>query len=122
MDYDPNQIAWLNTRQEYLLALPYMVVWLVGLILAFALMRRHPGASGLIIIGFVLLFIETLGGNYISNLTEARVDNLFEGRERMQWLVSLIMYIRSGIQAVAWILFLIALFAWRSRNAYQWYD
>jgi hypothetical protein len=122
MDYDPNQMAWLETWREYRVALPYMVVWLVGLILAFVLMRRHPGASGLIVIGFVLLFIEVLGGTYIFYLTLFRLDNAFEGRERMAWLVPLILYIRSGIKALAWILFLVAMFAWRSRNAYQWYD
>ena len=121
MEHEMGPSVWSVAAREYVTYIPFFVVWLVGIVLAFVFMRRHPTASSLVIFGFLLLFAEALAGTYYSILLEFRMAFMEDGG-RLRWVFILIAYIRSGVKAVAWVLFLIALFGWRSRGAYQWYD
>jgi hypothetical protein len=121
MEHEMGLSIWSQLAREYLTCIPFFVVWLVGIVLAFVFLRRHPAASVLMIFGFLLLFAEALAGPYFLYLLIWRVD-MMEDPRRLEWVFTLIAYVRSGVKAVAWILFLVALFNWRSGGAYQWYD
>jgi hypothetical protein len=109
---------WPFVVNEYLVALPFLIAWLVGIILSLAFFKRYPGMSVLVLIAFIVLVLNALIGTYFQVWAEVQT---FRGR-RGRWLVPFVKYTRSGFTAAAWLLLLIALFGWRTKKAVQYYD
>jgi hypothetical protein len=86
--------------------LPFFIVYIVGFVLALMTWRRHPRASLLSLIAFVLFFsAEVLDAGllwYVVFKRSGRVDWLFTGS-----------IVTRAISLIAWTLILFALFARR---------
>jgi hypothetical protein len=85
---------------------PVLIVWTVGIALAWATRRRHPQVSLLAGVAFALQILQTLCGTlafYWVTTHGAYSGSIF----------NVLAFVQMGISATAWALILIALFRWR---------
>ena len=114
MDLDSGLIPTLTF---FLPRLPVFVAWIVGVIIAIVLWRRHPRVSLLTVIALALLFLEAAVGGFLSLWL-----NLQLGMDRMApsqvgILLALLDMLRGAIAVVAWGFLLAAIFGWRGRQS-----
>jgi len=103
----------LPTLINYLVQVPVLLAWLIGLILSIVFWQRHPRVSLLTLIALAVLFVETLIDTYLSlwlplglreqGLTLAQTGRIIATKQVLTSLVS----------AVAWVLVIAAIFGWR---------
>ncbi len=93
---------------------PIDVIWTVGIVLALRRWRSHPQVSLLILIAFGLELARSVGGTlawYWLNLGLQGADRT--ARELVMVRFTILGYVRWGLDILAWILILVALFRWR---------
>jgi hypothetical protein len=95
--------------------LPLLLVWLVGVILAFVHWGRHPKVSLLFLIATLMLFLRLVAGTWVGiglvrilHWSGMGITNIGLVQLGSRVLLSL-------IGAVAWGLLLVAVFGWRKQ-------
>lgn len=104
---------WLAFLSTQLWAVPSILIYVVGVVLALVYWWRHPAVSLLCVIAFVML----LGGRLLasgmqfwvmraqdSSLTSVQIGNV----------MGTVSLVQVAISTVAWGLLLTAMFGWRS--------
>lgn len=99
------------TVGAYLVQLPYYAVWIIGIALCISRWQRHPKVSAVAMIGFSLLFLESLLGTLFSYHFLPKM--LRGSRDGDIWIRYLIWIIQALIQAGLWGIILAAVFGWR---------
>jgi hypothetical protein len=97
----------------YASRLPYLGVYIIGLVLSLAFWRNHPRASLLSLIAFVLFIVASIVDGLFTWLVYSPVNDSYEANRTIargvgQFLVAL-------LHVAAWLLILIALFGRRSQ-------
>jgi hypothetical protein len=87
--------------------LPFVAVWVVGIVLALVTWKRHPQASALATAGFAIFLLEAVAGVVLLAVLMRPQDVSFEARMR---LLTLTGYARGAVRLVGWGLILAALF------------
>jgi len=90
---------------------PLLIVYVVGLVLALTTWRRHPRASLLSLIGFLMLFLVDVLASYLSVLSIQAPGMMGGFGVGVAFLVG--DYVLTAISFLAWGLLLFALFARR---------
>ena len=99
------------TVSAYLLQLPYYAVWIVGIALCLTRWQRHPKVCAVAMVGFLLLFLESLFGTLFSYYFLPKMLGNSQGRDI--WIHYLTWIIRALIRAGLWGFILAAIFGWR---------
>ena len=100
--------------------LPLLIIYLVGIILALTTWSRHPTASLLSLLAFVLLILGSLLSVAVSWYFGTPVSGYGTAlSERLLWM-QVGNYISVGMQVIAWVLLLVALFARRPQAPELW--
>jgi hypothetical protein len=107
------------TTRTLLPEVPYLVALLLGIILAFVFIRRHPAMCVLAFAGFLILILDGTLGWFLSYYFPVKAayagGNAGRAYTTLRW-------VSGGVRAFAWILLLLAVFGWRSRKTELWYD
>jgi hypothetical protein len=96
--------------------IPVVAIWIVGVILALITWRRHPTVSLLALLGCILLMISSLGGSVLHYWVILQQANQAWTNNQLGWVLSILGFVRMSLSAVAHILFLCAIFGWRSQS------
>ena len=88
---------------------PLLFVWLAGIGLAVVFRERHPTASTLAIVAFLMMFINALVGVYVSGLPIAWMEQGLPTNEIGVRLV-IVNGARTFASVAAWALLLVAMF------------
>jgi hypothetical protein len=107
--------SWLSAVLSQAWSLPYLVVYLVGILLALLFWGRHPGVSALALGGFVVLLVNILASCawqawLVSGTGRGGIGDL--GR----WLQA-IAVLQGLVSAFGHALLMAAIFGWRTPNA-----
>jgi hypothetical protein len=107
-----SDLTWLWMAWSFFLPqLPFYLVWLIGMLLALLRWHRHPTASLLALLAFILFLTSSMVGTLLSVWVTSQMGNPDINRA---WMYSLITLGRTVAGTVAWILLLLALFGWRT--------
>jgi hypothetical protein len=104
----------LNLAVDYLVRLPALLVWVVGLVVCVACWRRHPRAALLVLLamaGLLLLSLIMPAAYWaIGMLTEREDSPLADYADTLTRAASVVEFLGEG---VAWVLVLLAVFGRR---------
>ena len=103
----------LPTLVTYLIQLPLLLVWLIGIILAGVYWRRNPAVSLLTIIAIGMLFLESLVATYLNLWLPVTLSQRGWGASQMGTVLALKGLVQSIANAAAWGLLIAAIFGWR---------
>ena len=103
--------------RAYLFQMPYYAVWIIGICLCLSRWQRHPKVCAVAMVGFSLLFVESLIGTLFSSYLLPQMLRGSDGRDI--WTYYLVWIIRSVIRAGFWSLILVAIFGWRDNGRYD---
>ena len=92
------------TLSNLLVQLPILLVWLIGIVLAFVFWRRHPQVSLLALIGFGLLFVLTVIGAFLNIALPVWMSQQRIPASQMSIVYLIRGVIPSLLNAVAWVL------------------
>jgi hypothetical protein len=101
------QPIWL--LGNYAVRAPLLLLWLVGIVAALTRWRRMPRVALLVVLGLLIALADTIVGGILSTwlpLWLARTS----GPERLATVVSILTFLRSLVEALAWGLVLVAAF------------
>lgn len=93
--------------------IPFIVAWLVAIILSIVYWKRHPTVSLLTVIAMLLFIVGSLVGSTVTSVlpymlgVAARTAGLLIGIGRAITVI---------VQTCGWIMLIIALFGWRSKS------
>ena len=91
---------------------PALVVWIVGIVLAWVTRQRHPQVSLFAGVAFALQILQSLCGTLLYYWV-ATQGYAGWGSVRASWILNVAAFVQTGISAIAWALILVALFRWR---------
>ncbi len=100
--------------------IPFDVIWIVGIVLALRSWQRHPQVSLLVLIAFGLELAQSVGGTLARHWLDSQLQDLHlqgadrTAREPFIVTFTILGYVRWGLDILAWILILVALFRWRN--------
>ena len=94
---------------------PLYLAWIVGIVLALAFWRRHPGISLLAVLGFALLLIVTAAATFLGAYWPLLLREQGKLASEIALTMGIANVVAGAVAAVAWVLLLIALFAGRRR-------
>ena len=103
---------------SFLVQLPVVLVWLVGLILALIFWKRHPRVSLLTVIAILGLLILSFLGTYLNialPVTLHSRNNL--SFSQLTMTLAVVNIIISVFSAILWGLLVAAIFGWRKSAA-----
>jgi hypothetical protein len=100
----------------FLPQLPLLTVWLVGMLVAFLNLRRHPRVSALVLIALFLLIGQSVFGTLIIYMSTRPTAPGLSIAEVGSFMTA-VSVVRAGLSAVAWGLILVALFSGRPYHA-----
>lgn len=103
----------LPTLVTYLIQLPLLLVWLVGIILAGVYWRRNPVVSLLALVAISMLFLESLVATYLNLWLPVMLSQRGWGAGRIGTFLAAKGLLQSVMSAVAWGLLIAAIFGWR---------
>ena len=98
----------------YLCQIPYYAVLITGICLCLSRWQRHPKVCRVAMVGFSLLFLESLVGTLFHFLLMRKLSGPGD-----IWIYYLVCLIRTVIQAGLWSLILVAIFGWRGSERYD---
>ena len=99
----------------FLVQLPVLLIWLVGLALALARWQRHPKVSRLALIAFVgFLLSSTI--DYLTTLMPITLVEQGWNFDQVGIAMAIVGLTKSVIAAVLWGLVLAAIFGWRRQE------
>lgn len=98
--------------------LPLLIVYLIGIVLSLTTWGRHPTASLLSLLAFVLFVLGSLLGMASSWFVMHGAADL-DSSDRILWL-NVTSYLGTGMSVIAWGLLLVALFARRPQPPELW--
>lgn len=99
-----------------LFTLPYLLIYLIGIVLAIVWMKKHPQVSMLAIIAFILFGISSITGavtNFLPLLLRDTYGYSYSTIGNIQLVINIIHLI---IGVCGWILILLAIFGWRKKS------
>ena len=102
---------------SYLVQVPLLLVWLVGIFLAMFRWGRHSKVSLLMLIALIILFAQSLFGTFLSvwlPLSATRDGGM--SATQLGSMMSMVGIVRTISTTIAWILILIAVFGWRQEG------
>jgi hypothetical protein len=105
------------TLTSIVVQLPVLLVWLVGVILAFIYWGRHPKVSLLFVTGAMILFVRLVVGTWAGTSLPLILRQGGMAVTRISLVQLGTQVLLSLIGAVAWGLLLGAVFGWRKRSA-----
>src|SRR5262249_4261308 len=122
MEADLWKISLKETLQYSVTQIPYLAVLLVGLILAFVFIRRHPAVCALAVGSFLILVIEATVVRFLSTYLVNQAAYVYLDRERWEKTMLMMAWISGAARAVALAMLVGALYGWRGRQTELWYD
>jgi hypothetical protein len=107
---------WFILLGNYAAQTPLLLVCLVGIILFFIYRRRYPKVTSLILIAFILLMIEAIGGTYLNIQLPILLHR--QGWSTHEIGLALVMSetLQSLLVAISLGLFLRAILPWRNQE------
>jgi len=97
---------------SYLVIIPVLIIWVIGLIIAIARWSRHPRVSMFATIGLILFILRALVSPWISLLIQQSEISFTQMGIRF----SIFNVASAVVAAVGWIFILMAVFGGRSRH------
>jgi hypothetical protein len=106
----------LGTLSVYLIQLPVVLVWLVGVILSLFYWQRHPQVSLWTLIAIVVLFAESFVSTYLNIWLPIKLHSAGWTSSQLALIYPVMGGIESLIRAVAWGFLLAAIFRGRNKS------
>jgi hypothetical protein len=95
--------------------LPICVLWLVGIVLALVMWKRHPGVSLVVLLACVLLLVTLIAGQIASTwVMQAQKDGGWS-ISQVGLVMAIVSWVRVTLSAIGYGLLLLAAFGWRGR-------
>jgi hypothetical protein len=100
----------------FIVDIPIVLVWLIGIILAIVFWNQHPRVSLLSLIALIGLMILTLVGTFLNVWLPMNLDKSGWTVTQMGIRLGIFGFISSLLSAGFWGLLLAAIFGWRKNN------
>ncbi len=108
----------LDSIRFFLPIVPVAVLWLVGAVVAVNTWRRHPGVSGVALLGCLVLLFTLVIGNVVQYwVLQLQVVSGWSAA-RVVLILTVLGWARTGLNLAGYILLLWAVFGWRA-EAYR---
>jgi hypothetical protein len=104
------------TLAVLLVQLPVILIWLIGQILSLVFWRRHPKVSLLTFIAMIGFLIVSIIGTYLNIWLPLTLRERGLAISQIGIALTVSGLINSFVSAVFWVLLVIAIFGWRSRQ------
>lgn len=97
--------------------LPLYIVWIVGIVIALVRWSRHPKVSLLLLIGLLVLLVQSLASGLLLPWLQIAMMDRGMGGSRIGMLIGVISVVTALIRTAAWGLILVAVFSGRESAA-----
>jgi hypothetical protein len=105
----------------YLQQLPFLLVYLAGMILALVHWQRYPKVALLTFLGTALLFFQAVAGTFLEHVLLREIFVGAGNHAQVMTMQFILRVVRSFVIAGAWVMILFAIFGWREQRRHQPY-
>jgi hypothetical protein len=102
-----------------MMAVPNVLVWLIGIILAVSRWRRHPRVSQISVVAFVIMIVITIISRFLNALLPMAMHDRGWTSDQIGSIFTVVGAITTLTSAVVWALVLWAIFGWRNGQQQQ---
>lgn len=99
--------------KNYLVQIPFLIVWVIGIILSLKYWNRYPIVSRLILIAMLIHFGEAIVATYLDQILLFRLHQDGIGTKKVTHIFFIKDIIQSLVKASAWVILVVAMFRWR---------
>ena len=100
---------------SYVVQLPVLLVWLVGIVFALVRWPRHPRVSLAAMVAVLLALLASVGGDWLNVWVPMALQAWHMNLVVIRGVQAAMTGLLAVIQAAAWAVVLIAIFGWRDR-------
>lgn len=98
---------------SYVVQLPVLLVWLIGIVFALVRWPRHPRVSLLALVAILLALVAAVGGNWLNAWVPLLLRAWRLNVATIQGVQAALAGLMGVILATSWAVILLAMFGWR---------